>query len=80
MTQRTWKDGDEVTYVAGTKRKITPGLYFYSGFGVGDVYLPGGEIRSCSSDEAYAACEKAGVEYRFVDSFDGYRGIALGDR
>lgn len=78
--RRKWSEGDEVTFVTGYKRTIFPGLYFYSGLGMGHLYLPEGRIYWCDSGEAQQLCKAAGVEYKFVDSFSGYRATALGDR
>ena len=77
---RKWSEGDEVTYVTGYKRTIFPGLFFYSGLGMGHLYAPEGKIYWCSSEDAHKLCTLANVKYEFKDSFDGYRATALGDR
>lgn len=74
-----WKEGDVEHFVAGGTMKIEPGLFFYSGFGYGTLYLRDGVVCWCSTSEAAKECRDRGENYRFVDSFDGYRPVYLGD-
>lgn len=56
-----------------------PGLFWYSGFGMGHLYLPDGRRVWCSSSEAGTLARAANVEMTFKDSFTYYQGTYLGD-
>lgn len=56
-----------------------PGLFYYSGFGYGDLYLPdGGSEWLCHSD-AVKRCRELGLTFSYVDSLEGYNPPYLGD-
>jgi hypothetical protein len=78
-TKQTWEPGDTVNYYgSNAKLKITNGLYFYGGFGMGSLYLNGKSYSGCPS-AACMMCEDAKVKYKYVDSFSGYVPTYLGD-
>lgn len=69
----TWNDGDSVEFYASRPKRflsIKPGLYWYSGFGSGTLFRPGGTMfLNCSPIEAAQECDMLGIEFRYVDSF-----------
>lgn len=72
---------EPVEFYASKKTLVPqPGLFFYSGLGMGNLFLPDGTVRWMTTTEAQEAAARWGVQYRFVDSFKDYVPIALGDR
>ncbi len=74
-----WEPGERVEHHSTCREsgvEITPGLYSYSGFGIGTLYLADGvEVGSVRRDEAEAVCAAAGLRFRYFDCLSGY-GIA----
>ena len=85
--EKTWKPGDVVRYARGGGNKlgdertqeIVPGLFWYCGMGLGEYYAADGTVWWCYGTEATELARKDGVEVTRFDSFDGYRGVYLGD-
>lgn len=77
----TWIDGDTVRRSWRTEDRIPvfAGLFNYSGFGMGTVYLPGGEARWCSSTTAAALCRDAGVKMQLHDWLKDYTSTNMRD-
>ena len=83
LYKNSWLPGGKFRYFTGEESSIYPGLFVYSGFGMGYLYLSDGSKAWCSPSEAQTICresKEAGVVFRYVDSFHGYSPIALGDR
>ena len=76
---KTWSNGDTVRYITGESMPITPGLFFYSGLGMGDLYRPDGTKQWCRTTEATRLCREDGVDCIHRDKFDGYCATYLGD-
>ncbi len=80
MAGGSWKEGEEVAYVTGKKRRITAGLFWYSGFGMGNYYAKNHDVVWCNSRRADELARADGFERAdYVDSFNGYVGTYLGD-
>ena len=75
----TWKKGDTARYMMGEIIAVFAGLYFYHGLGMGYLYRPNGDVVWCAPSDAAKQCAEDGVEYKYRDSFDGYRATYLGD-
>ena len=76
----TWKPGDRVRYY-GTDmwEDIKPGLFFYSGFGMGKYFSKTGEVLWVETSEAQEQAHKEEVKFVFKDSFTYYSPTYLGD-
>lgn len=67
----TWSQGDTVKYMESEERlEVYPGLFFYSGFGMGNYYSKEGRIIWCDSVQASEYAHKDNVLKKTVDSFD----------
>ena len=75
-------------YEIGSKKKtmggysitLKPGLYLYSGFGVGTYYSVDGRCYSQNNTrEVRDRANNEGVKFVFRDTFDGYQATYLGD-
>jgi hypothetical protein len=56
-----------------------PGLFYYSGFGWGTLYLPDEEEEWLSRTEAIKRCKELDLPYKCIDSIEGYNPSYLGD-
>lgn len=65
--------GDSGYPLAGKR----PGVFDYSGFGYGHLYLPEGRIKWCSRSEARETAGELGLEWVSVDRLQGF---VSGDR
>ena len=64
------------------ERHLKPGLFLYSGLGVGSLFLSFGEeieYVSCTRSEACSIAGANNMEYKFIDSFEGYNSTYVGD-
>jgi len=61
---------------------VRPGVFCYSGFGYGYLFLPNGTYVDCLRSEAYAKCRALGLDMETWDSLAGYASAApaLSDR
>lgn len=77
---KPWPKSGECSFM-GTNltRKIEPGLFWYSGFGWGTLYLPGNVAVWCNSGDARQLCREFDLKIEDVDSFRHYSGTYLGD-
>jgi hypothetical protein len=64
------KNPPTLTFMNGCKyeREVSPGLFWYHGFGMGYIFLPDGEKRWASWTDARNECFKRGIELNFVDA------------
>lgn len=62
-------------------REIVPfaGLFYYSGFGYGYLYISPENREWMDRTEALKKCHELGLKYEFVDSLEGYQSVYLGD-
>ena len=65
--------GTEVTVA------ITPGLFWYSGFGLGNYHSIDGSVRWMWTTEANALARTEKAEFRFVDALSGEYRVAVRD-
>jgi hypothetical protein len=56
-----------------------PGLFYYSGFGMGHYYSTDGTAHWAASSEAKDLAASEGVKYVYVDALEGYQAVYLGD-
>lgn len=56
-----------------------PGLFYYSGFGMGHYYSLDGTVHWVSRSEARELATREGASYSCVDSLEGYQPVYLGD-
>lgn len=59
--------------------KEEAGLFWYSSFGYGTLYLPGGTTVWCATTRAAEYCKLIGVTFKNEDPLKGYSGTYLGD-
>lgn len=72
--------GDEFKFIHSNRTiKLKPGLFIYSGFGMGEYYSSDGFKYWCLTSEARAQAEKENVKYDSQDSLEGYKATYLGD-
>lgn len=86
--ERQWAPGEVRTYSKSdspTRRlperhePVVPGLFWYSGFGLGTFYSPDGWAYWHVRSEAVAHAKQDGVEFIFRDSFADYGGVSVQD-
>lgn len=59
---------------------VYAGLFWYSGFGMGNYFAKDGKVYWHSSSEAAEHARKDGVKFDWVDSMKHYVPVAVGDR
>lgn len=71
--RKQWREGDSCSF-AGTalKQPIFAGLFFYSGFGMGDYYSRDGFVYWISASQAEDYAKRDGIDWKYVDSFQYY--------
>jgi hypothetical protein len=88
ISSRRWNPNSpgKLRYVGGACKRgeeptedELPGLFWYSGFGMGSLYLPDGSILWCCTTEAREECKARGLDFRFQDSFAFFQATYLGD-
>jgi hypothetical protein len=57
-----------------------PGLFYYSGFGLGYLYKADGTREWMSFTEAVKESAELGLNFSFVDSMEGFKITAVQDR
>jgi hypothetical protein len=73
-----WKEGDKVPYFdGGAHEPARAGLFFYSGFTMGNYFAADGRIMWLSSTEAEAQAKADGVSFVFRDCFDHYSATSV---
>lgn len=63
----------------GLSIEVKPGLFVYSGFGIGTYYSKIGFEISCNPSSARLMAEAEGVKYQYRDTFQFYKPTYLGD-
>jgi len=77
---RDYDIGSIYRSMGGYDIEKVPGLYVYSGFGVGTYYSKDGKYYSAANNsEVRERAKEEGVKFRWIDTFDGYRATYLGD-
>jgi len=71
-------------FMSGYKMDAFSGLFMYSAFGRGTLYLENPETgllekHHTGTSEAADMCREWGVEFKYRDSFDGYKATYVGD-
>lgn len=74
-----WREGEYLNGHDGQRVPIKPGLYRYSGFGVGTLFLPGGRKEWTDSTKAAGLCREAGLAIDLFDPLRYYCGVVLKD-
>ena len=59
--------------------EVTPGLFEYSGLGMGTLHVEDGKEEWMSFDKAYPRCQELGLKYQYVDKLEGFQFVYLGD-
>ena len=77
----TWAPGAPKTLACEGRKGVqeAPGLFWYSGFGYGTLYLPGGTTVWCGTSRAAEYCKLVGLVFRNEDPLSCYHGTYLGD-
>lgn len=76
----TWQEGDELTFHGSSrKQEVFPGLFWYSGLGMGTFFAPGGQKHWCPKSESEKLASIYRVQWTFVDSFEGFTPISIKD-
>ncbi len=76
----TWHGGGRWTEDPQARVFVYPGLFWYSGFGMGNYFSAAGKVYWHSSSEAANHARGEGVKFDWVDSMKHYVPVALGDR
>jgi hypothetical protein len=62
------------------KMAVFPGLFDYSGFGYGTLFLDAeGTNEWLTTSQAVARASELGLKFKYHDSLEGYTGTYLGD-